>query len=78
MPWDPWELTVLDIIGKRIEEEELDMLPQIVEQEVERNDRRQNIRQLRDESVANFACAAKDVANELLHIRDEINSNHAR
>ncbi len=78
LPWDPWELAVLDTIGKRIEEEKVDTLPQIVEQEAERNDRRQTIRQLRDESVANFACAAKDVANQLLHIRDEIKSNQVR
>ena len=73
LPWDPWELKVLDIIGKRIEEEQLDMLPQIVEAGSAKG-------MIEDRIFVNFvtnlwpilACAAKDVANELLHIRDEI------
>ena len=72
LPWDLWELNALDTIGRRITESALDTLPTIIEQEVGKNDRKQMIRQLRDESVANFASAAKHVANELLHIRDEI------
>jgi hypothetical protein len=72
LPWELWELTVLDTIGTRIEESELDRLPTAIEQELRKNDRREKIRQLRDESVANFGCAAKDTANELLRIRDEL------
>lgn len=71
LPWELWELTVLDTIGTRIEERELEVLPAIIEQELGKSDRREKIRQLRDESVANFGCAAKDTANELLRIRDE-------
>ncbi|HJT20374.1 MAG TPA: CDP-glycerol glycerophosphotransferase family protein [Nitrospira sp.] len=74
LPWDLWELTVLDTIGRRIPETELDRLPKFIEEESEKNDRKQMIRRLRDESVANFTCAAKHAANELLHIRDEIES----
>lgn len=72
LPWELWELTVLDTIGIRIEESELDRLPTAVEQELGKSDRREKIRQLRDESVANFGCAAKDAVNELLRIRDEL------
>jgi len=74
LPWDLWELTVLDTIGQRIVESELDMLTKMIEQECGKNDRTQMIHRLRDESVANFACSAKHVADELLHIRDEIQS----
>lgn len=77
LPWDPWELTVLDTIGRRIEEHELDALPRIIEQELGMPDRRQMIRRLRDESVANFSCAAKHVADELLRIRDDIRHKQA-
>ena len=40
--------------------------------ELGKSDRKEKIRQLRDESVANFGCAAKDAVNELLRIRDEL------
>jgi hypothetical protein len=78
LPWDPWELTVLDVIGKRVEEVELEMLPKIIEQELGKSDRREKMRQLRDQSVANFGCAAKHAADELLLIRDEIRSKQVR
>jgi hypothetical protein len=75
LPWDPWELTVLDIVGRRIAESEMDVLPKIIEQELGTSERTQRIRRLRDESVANFACAAKYVADELLRIRDDMHNN---
>ena len=72
LPWELWELTVLDVIGTRVEEHELEKLPAIIEQELGKDEHREKIRQLRDESIVNFGCAAKDTANELLHIRDEL------
>ncbi len=77
LPWELWEVDVLDTIGKRVEENELDILPKIIEQEFGRTDRKEKIRRLRDESVANFGCAAQHVANELLRIRDEIINKQA-
>ncbi|MCE3224267.1 MAG: CDP-glycerol:poly(glycerophosphate)glycerophosphotransferase [Nitrospira sp.] len=77
IPWDLWELTVLDTIGRRIEEQALDALPTIIEQEMSLPNRGQIIRRLRDESVANFGCAAKQVANELLRIRDDVRNTQA-
>ena len=75
LPWELWELTVLDIIGARIDEREVDKLPTVIEQELGKSDRREKIRQLRDGSVANFGHAAKDTVNELLRIRDESRSS---
>lgn len=72
LPWDLWELTVLEIIGPRITENDLPTLATIVEREVGKSDRKHLIRRLRDESVANFGCAAQHVASELLRIRDEV------
>lgn len=77
LPWELWELTVLDIIGTRIEECELERLPTVIEQELGKSDRREKIRQLRDESVANFGCAAKDAVNELMCVRDELNNKQS-
>jgi len=71
LPWDPWELSVLDTIGTRIEEDEVDGLPSVIERELAKSDRREKIRQLRDESVANFGHAAIAAADELMRIRDE-------
>jgi hypothetical protein len=75
LPWDPWELTVLDTIGPRVTENELAALPNIIEQEFGRSNRTQMIRRLRDESVANFACTARYVADELLRIRNDVQGN---
>jgi hypothetical protein len=72
IPWDPWELSVLDSVGRRIQEDEVDTLPQIIEQECQNTGITERARRLRDEAVANFACAAKPVADELLHIRDAL------
>jgi hypothetical protein len=78
LPWDPWELTVLETIGRRIEESELAALPGLIEQECGRRDRRQMIQQLRETSVVNFGCAAKPAADELLRIRDEVAGKQAK
>lgn len=72
---DPWEITVLDTIGQQIGEKDLDNIPEILEREIGKNDKKEIIRQLRDESVINFSCAADSVANELLRIHDEIKTN---
>jgi hypothetical protein len=74
LPWELWELTVLDTIGARLEESEVDRLSTVIEQELGKSDRREKIRQLRDESVANFGFAAKDAVSELLRVRDEFKS----
>ena len=47
LPWDPWELTVLDSIGTRIEEDEVEGLPSLIEGELAKSDRREEIRRLR-------------------------------
>ena len=72
LPWDPWELSTLDTIGRQIDQKDLDCLPEIIEQEIGKDDKRDMIRRLREESVANFSCAANCVANELVDILDEI------
>jgi hypothetical protein len=76
LPWDLWELTVLDTIGTRIEEDEVDGLPTLIEVELAKSDRREKIRRLRNESVANFGHAAMDAADELVRIRDEVTNKH--
>ena len=78
LPWDPWELAVLGTIGQQISEKDLDSLPEIILREVGKKDKKEIIRQLRDESVANFSCAADFVATELLRIRDEIQGKQVK
>jgi hypothetical protein len=74
LPWDLWELTVLDMVGVRITENDLPALATVVEQEIGKSDRKHMIRRLRDESVTNFGCSAPHVATKLLQIRDEVRS----
>ncbi len=74
LSWDPWELTVLDQIGRQIDEAELDHLPEILQQEVGHDDRKPLIRQLRETSVNHFSCAAEHVADELLRIQEQVQS----
>jgi CDP-Glycerol:Poly(glycerophosphate) glycerophosphotransferase len=77
LPWDLWELGVLDTIGTRIAEGEVDRLPTVIEQELAKSDRREKIRQLRNKSVANFGHAAMDAADELMRIRDEFKNRES-
>jgi hypothetical protein len=72
LPWELWELTVLDTFGVRLPESKLENLPLILEQEMGKHERQQAIRQLRDTSVANFGRAAQDAVSELLSIEDEV------
>ncbi len=74
LPWDPWELTVLDQIGRQIDEAKLDQLPEILQQEVRHDDRKPLIRQLCETSVNHFSCAAEHVADELLRIQEQVQS----
>ena len=75
---EPWELTVLDTIGKQIDEKDLTSLPEVIKEEFSRNDRKEMIRQLRKNSIVNFACAADFAANELLRIHDKIQNDQMR
>ncbi len=77
LPWDPWELTVLDVIGKQIDEAELVNLPDIIEFQNGTNGRKEAIRSLRERSVYNFGCSSAHVANELLLIRDSVRSSQS-
>lgn len=76
LPWDPWELTVLDVIGYQIGEEDIDRLPAILDSVVKEKQKIVDIRQLREDCAVNFGCAAESVADQLLHIRQTVTSNH--
>lgn len=65
LPYEPWELRVLDIVGRRVRVEELPRLPAILAEEVGNPQRIAAIRQLRQESVVNFAQAAASVVDQL-------------
>lgn len=65
LPYEPWELRVLDIVGRRVRDEELPLLPAILAEEVGDSKRTAAIRQLRQESVINFGQAAASVVDQL-------------
>jgi Putative glycosyl/glycerophosphate transferases involved in teichoic acid biosynthesis TagF/TagB/EpsJ/RodC len=66
LPYEPWELRVLDLVGRKIGEADFDDLPRILQQEAGDSSRRGQIRELREEFVANFGCAAGPTVAELM------------
>jgi len=71
LPYEPWELTMLDVVGRRIGEADFGRLPEIVAQEAGDSSRREKIRALRDEFVVNFGHAAGPVVDELVKLLDQ-------
>lgn len=65
LPYQPWELTVLNSIGRQVDEADIGSLPEIVPAMLNNTKQRAIIQQLRDEYVANFGNAA-------VHIIDEV------
>jgi CDP-glycerol:poly(glycerophosphate) glycerophosphotransferase len=68
LPYEPWELEVLNLVGRKIGEADLDRLPEIVVREAGDSSRQAQIRALRDDYVVNFGHAAGPVADELVKL----------
>lgn len=68
LPYDPWELRVLDVVGRKIDESQLDELPQLIAGELAASAKRGEVRRLRDECVVNFGAAASPIVDELERI----------
>jgi CDP-glycerol:poly(glycerophosphate) glycerophosphotransferase len=68
LPYEPWELEVLNLFGRKIGEADFDRLPEIVAREAGDSSRQAQIRALRDEYVVNFGHAAGPVADELVKL----------
>jgi hypothetical protein len=68
LPYEPWELRVLDLVGRKIGEADFDRLPEIVAREAGDSSRREQIRALREEFVVNFGHAAGPVVDEIVEI----------
>lgn len=54
LPYDPWELTVLNDIGLRLSEQEIPRLTEYLPQVLEDSCYKRNIRRLREQYVVNF------------------------
>jgi hypothetical protein len=65
LPFEPWELSSLDLIGRRIALNDIPSLPAIIEQEIASQTRTDQIRQFRDSHVYNFG-RASEAAVELI------------
>jgi hypothetical protein len=68
LPYEPWELEVLNLVGRKIGEADFDRLPEIVTEEASDSSRKAQIRALREEYVVNFGHAAGPVADELVKL----------
>lgn len=68
LPFDPWEVAILDRIGRRIGMADMPMLADILAQEAADPARAQQIGQLRDEYVHNFGCASEAAVDEIARL----------
>lgn len=66
LPYDPWELTVLNDIGLRLSEQEIPRLTEYLPQVAEDERYQRNIRALRDEYVVNFGHAAGPIMQAIM------------
>ena len=61
LPYDPWELTVLNDIGLRLTEQDVERLADYLPSLTQDERYKHNIRALRAEFVVNFGCAVQPI-----------------
>jgi len=65
LPFEPWEIVCLEVIGRQIKLEDIATIKAIIDEEVTSKDRAARIQQLRETYVLNFGCAS-EAAVELM------------
>lgn len=65
LPYEPWELEVLDVVGRKITSADLSRLPDIIASEAANHQRSAAIAALREEYVRHFGQAAPQVVDHL-------------
>jgi len=70
LPFEPWEITSLEQIGRRITVEDISQLQSIIQEEIGSKTRATQITRLRDEYVVNFGGASKAAAELIVQIAD--------
>lgn len=59
LPFEPWEIGSLNLIGRRVGQDDIPTLPAIIRQEVGSEERTKQIQALRESAVQNFGCASE-------------------
>ncbi|MBP2295772.1 CDP-glycerol glycerophosphotransferase family protein [Azospirillum rugosum] len=77
LPYEPWELTVLDSIGRQLNEEDFDRLPDIVASMAASDESRAAIRDLRARSVSHFGSATPRVVDAIETMLDRVKAERA-
>lgn len=72
LPYLPWELTILNSIGRQVDETEIESIPELVSDILNDEKQRTVIRQLRDEYVVNFGSAAPHIIDEVEMAMDAV------
>lgn len=72
IPWEPWELTMLDTIGEQIDESGLSSLPARLREIAGNDEWIKAIQKLRDGSVYNFGNGGPVAARQIPRIADRI------
>ena len=68
LPYDIWELGVLNIIGRQVSESDISIIDKIVTEFLGSNIQEDKIRTLRNKSVYNFGNAASSAAEQLIEL----------
>ena len=71
LPYEPWELEALHKVGRKVFEDELSDIQEIVQSEIANENRVQQIEQMREKYVVNFGKAAGHVATQLERLLQE-------
>jgi hypothetical protein len=68
LPFEPWELTSLELIGRRIGLDDIPALPAIIREETASQARAAQIRQLRNSHVLNFGHASEAAVERMAQL----------
>lgn len=66
IPWEIWDLSIIDEIGKRLEFEQIEKLPEFVNALQASDEMRSKILSIRERSIANFGQATKPIVDEII------------
>ena len=69
LPYESWEINMLDKVGKRISSNDMTSLPNLVKELLADNTQTNSLSQLRDENIYNFRKSGEVIAKQLIDIR---------
>lgn len=72
LPYEVWELSILDKIGKRIKADEFSRIDDVIEEVLTDESKKQELRNLREQSLYNYMQSGEVIADSLVKIMDDM------